>query len=265
MRTDRLQGRRSPSIAVFLTSRRPASRVSSRWISKGCHWRNWPGRWPPTGSSSYGWRPNELVDCWPVASCGTSIPPRRAGAWPRCCRPCWPTAAAPAWTPAGWCSSGDQEFFAITKRLHNRLHGAAGDGGPLGEAEHDALREVPAGQPGADQARGPPERHRAAARPADRRPGGRPARAGRDRGLALPHRPRQPNERPIEGWDFLRPYVEHADAFIFSRAGVCAGLGRPRIGSWVIPPSIDPFSGQEQGAQPPEVDGDAGPHGPAGR
>jgi len=30
---------------------------------------------------------------------------------------------------------GDAEFFAITKRLHNRLHGHAGDGGTLGEAE----------------------------------------------------------------------------------------------------------------------------------
>ena len=30
---------------------------------------------------------------------------------------------------------GDPEFFRVTKRLHNRLHGYAGDGGPLGEAE----------------------------------------------------------------------------------------------------------------------------------
>ena len=30
---------------------------------------------------------------------------------------------------------GDPEFFALTKRLHNRLHGYPGDGGPLGEAE----------------------------------------------------------------------------------------------------------------------------------
>ena len=26
-------------------------------------------------------------------------------------------------------------FFVLTKRIHNRLHGAAGDGGPLGAAE----------------------------------------------------------------------------------------------------------------------------------
>ena len=31
---------------------------------------------------------------------------------------------------------GDEEFFAITKRLHNHLYGTAGDGGPLSEAEH---------------------------------------------------------------------------------------------------------------------------------
>ena len=31
---------------------------------------------------------------------------------------------------------GDAEFFAITKRLHNNLHGEPGDGGPLGPAEH---------------------------------------------------------------------------------------------------------------------------------
>ena len=28
--------------------------------------------------------------------------------------------------------AGDPEFFAITKRIHNRLHGAAGDAGELG-------------------------------------------------------------------------------------------------------------------------------------
>src|SRR5208283_3343601 len=34
--------------------------------------------------------------------------------------------------------TGDSEFFRITKRLHNRLHGHAGDSGPLGEAERAA-------------------------------------------------------------------------------------------------------------------------------
>ena len=38
---------------------------------------------------------------------------------------------------AGSCSRATPEFFALTKRLHNRLHGAPGDGGPLGDAERD--------------------------------------------------------------------------------------------------------------------------------
>src|SRR5437763_3373028 len=30
---------------------------------------------------------------------------------------------------------GEPEFFRVTKRIHNRLHGAPGDGGSLGDAE----------------------------------------------------------------------------------------------------------------------------------
>ncbi len=33
---------------------------------------------------------------------------------------------------------GDRDFFRITKRIHNHLHGAPGDGGPLGDAEREA-------------------------------------------------------------------------------------------------------------------------------
>ena len=35
---------------------------------------------------------------------------------------------------------GDPEFFSITKRIHNRLHGAPGDGGPL-DADQRAAYE----------------------------------------------------------------------------------------------------------------------------
>ena len=35
-------------------------------------------------------------------------------------------------------AEGDDDFFVLTKRLHNRLHGALGDGGPLGNAERVA-------------------------------------------------------------------------------------------------------------------------------
>src|SRR5213595_693721 len=42
------------------------------------------------------------------------------------------------WTVIG----GDPEFFAITKRLHNRIHGSSGDGGGLGAAEAGHYTEV---------------------------------------------------------------------------------------------------------------------------
>ena len=37
---------------------------------------------------------------------------------------------------------GDPTFFAITKRIHNRLHGVLGDGGPLAEAERRHYDQV---------------------------------------------------------------------------------------------------------------------------
>ena len=45
---------------------------------------------------------------------------------------------------------GDAEFFAVTKRLHNRLHGHTGDGGPLGDAERAAYERALRGQREAD-------------------------------------------------------------------------------------------------------------------
>src|SRR5919202_1696863 len=37
---------------------------------------------------------------------------------------------------------GSPAFFAVTKRVHHRLHGAPGDGGPLGDAERAVYEEV---------------------------------------------------------------------------------------------------------------------------
>ena len=39
---------------------------------------------------------------------------------------------------------GDAEFFAVTKRIHNRLHGVAGDGGPLAPAQRAVVERVSA-------------------------------------------------------------------------------------------------------------------------
>jgi len=136
---------------------------------------------------------------------------------------------------------GDADFFRVTKRIHNRLHGFAGDGGPLGEDERVLY-----------------ERH--CERNADRLA----ARLGREDVLLL-HDPQtagmvpllaqrgvpvvwrahvgvdEPNDLAREAWHFLTPYVEHADAYIFSRAGyMWEALDRDKVS--VIPPSIDAFS-----------------------
>ena len=41
-----------------------------------------------------------------------------------------------------WVLTGSPGFFAVTKRLHNVLHGEPGDGGPLGDAEHALLADT---------------------------------------------------------------------------------------------------------------------------
>ena len=38
--------------------------------------------------------------------------------------------------------NGDPGFFTITKRIHNHLYGAAGDGGPLGASERAYYEEI---------------------------------------------------------------------------------------------------------------------------
>ena len=71
--------------------------------------------------------------------------------------------------------AGEPEFFALTKRIHNRLHGVEGDGGPLGDHERALYERVcddNARELRDCRARGRPG---AAARPADSRPRSRSA------------------------------------------------------------------------------------------
>ena len=62
--------------------------------------------------------------CSPGGSSGTSTRPPAAAESPRCCSRCSPTRAGPGSTCAGSRSSGDPDFFRVTKRIHNHLHGA---------------------------------------------------------------------------------------------------------------------------------------------
>jgi trehalose synthase len=140
-----------------------------------------------------------------------------------------------------WVLQGSPDFFAVTKRLHNVLHGEPGDGGPLGEAEHALVRETL--RPDIDQLV-------ALVSPGDIVLLHDPQTAGmvaklRDTGATVIWRCHIGCDTPTalseQGWAFLRPLIKDADAFVFSRrayAPTWIGTERLRI----IAPSIDPFS-----------------------
>jgi trehalose synthase len=136
---------------------------------------------------------------------------------------------------------GDPDFFDITKRIHNHLYGSSGDGGPLGpdaHAEYDRTTRRNA------------EELAAYLQPDDIVVLHDPQTAG------LAHVARQcaarvvwrchvgrdtPNRQTQQGWEFLRPYIEDVDAFVFTRAEFAPEwIDRTRL--QVITPSIDPFS-----------------------
>ncbi len=132
-------------------------------------------------------------------------------------------------------------FFAVTKRIHNRLHGAEGDGGPLGEEARAAYERALAWCA---------ERLRETVDPKDVIYLHDPQTAGlvpalREAGAAVIWRCHigvdRPNDLAREAWDFLRPYVAEADAYVFSRREyLWEGLDEER--AWFMPPVIDPFS-----------------------
>jgi trehalose synthase len=110
---------------------------------------------------------------------------------------------------------GDPEFFAITKRLHNVLHGVPGDGGPLGPAERAQYEDVLRANL-ADLTRHVSPRdivllhdpQTAGLAEGMRAVGARVVwrcHVGRDR----------PNDITRAGWEFLRTYVESAHALVF--------------------------------------------------
>jgi trehalose synthase len=137
--------------------------------------------------------------------------------------------------------SGQADFFAITKRIHNRLHGFAGDGGPLGEAEREVYERTLAGA--ADELA-------ELVHPRDIVILHDPQTAGlaeavRRTGATVMWRCHvgldSANDHARNAWDFLRGYVLDAHLSIFSRAGFAwEGLPRDRIA--VIRPSIDAFA-----------------------
>jgi trehalose synthase len=137
--------------------------------------------------------------------------------------------------------SGNARFFEVTKRLHNHLHGFAGDGGPLGNAERlDYERALSAE---ADELV-PMVHSQDVVILHDPQTAGLISAVKRT-GATVIWRCHvgldDPNDDSRAAWDFLHRYVSGADACVFSReAFAWDGLDQERTS--VIQPSIDAFS-----------------------
>ena len=145
------------------------------------------------------------------------------------------------WTVIG----GDRDFFTITKRVHNQIHGQAGGAVPVGPADAGHYEQVLAAnadellrivRPGDVVLLHDPQT--AGLTPALVRAGTRVVwrcHIGADR----------QNDVTRAAWDFLRPYLAPANAYVFTR--------RQYVPDWVpealtriIPPSIDPYSAKNE-------------------
>jgi trehalose synthase len=140
---------------------------------------------------------------------------------------------------------GSEDFFAITKRLHHRIHGKPGDGGPLGAAEAAHYREVLAANAGELLGE---------VRPGDVVVLHDPQTAGLSAALVRAGASvvwrchigaDEQNDLSLSGWEFLRPHLAPAQRYVFSR--------REYVPPWlpadavhIIPPSIDPLSPKNQ-------------------
>ena len=143
-------------------------------------------------------------------------------------------------------------FFEITKRLHNNLHGYPGDGGPLGETEREVY----------ERALNANARELAGrVREGDVVFCHDPQTAGLvdpllETGAVVVWRCHVgldlPNDLARQAWDFLRPYVDDAHAYVFSRREF-AWEGLPEDKTWIVPPSIDAFSPKNHDMDPPTV------------
>jgi trehalose synthase len=140
---------------------------------------------------------------------------------------------------------GTPEFFAVTKRVHNQLHGVTGDGPELSERDRRIYDDTLA--------------HNASALLAQLRPGDvvilhDPQTAGliralRGHGCLVVWRCHvgidQPNDVARRAWSWLEADVAAAHAVVFSRqAFAWENLDRRKIA--IIMPSIDPLSPKNQ-------------------
>jgi len=153
---------------------------------------------------------------------------------------------------------GDPEFFAITKALHNQIHGHVGSTGMVGPAAAGHYEQVLAANADALLKQ---------VRPGDLVLLHDPQTAGltgalTERGALVVWRSHIgvdfQNDVTRAAWDFLWPYVEPARGFVFTRRQYVPPWIPPAL-TRIIPPSIDPFSAKNEelsaGAVAPAGDG----------
>jgi trehalose synthase len=147
--------------------------------------------------------------------------------------------------------SGDPEFFTITKRLHNALHGT-GDPVGLGDAEAGHYQRVLAANA---------KELLAAVRPGHIVLLHDPQTAGLTEplvraGVIVVWRchigVEWENDATRAGWAFLHQYLGSAHGYVFSRRSYVPSW-MPEELTWIIPPSIDPFSAKNQELEPDTV------------
>jgi trehalose synthase len=140
----------------------------------------------------------------------------------------------------------DEQFFTSTKHLHNAIHGIPAQFTPDAREHYEQVlaRNLPLLRdqlvPGDIVMLHDPQS--AGLVPALSQAGARVAwrsHIGRD----------TPNDASVAGWDFLRRYIEQADALVFSRPHYAPAWVQPDK-LWVIPPSIDPLSAKNRPMSP---------------
>ena len=145
----------------------------------------------------------------------------------------------------GWLViTGDAEFFAITKRLHNQIHGDLA-GGPLGAADAQHYMRMLTANAAELLGRIRPGDVVLLHDPQTAGLAGPLVRAGALVVWRCHIGADWENDATRAGWDFLRPHLTSAHGYVFSRRGyVPAWLPEGKVS--IIPPSIDPFSPKNQ-------------------
>jgi trehalose synthase len=147
---------------------------------------------------------------------------------------------------------GTPDFFTLTKRLHNLLHGELGDGGELGEPERAVYERVTGASAEAVLERFAP---RDVVFLHDPQTAGlipQIVDAGRTVIWRCHIGADDGNGYSAAAWDFLEPYVTHASACVFSRQAYVPEYCREMVTA-VVPPSIDAMSPKNQAMAPERV------------